>query len=71
MQSGLPPLDPIEDMKIKSKELEKVVRRVEVLEQRLFGHPLANTADLPQLIDLCVRKTKVSALPVIYLFRTG
>ncbi len=58
----MPPLDPVEDMKIKSKDFEKTVRKVEILEQRLFGHPIGAAADLAELMDLCVKKEKVECL---------
>ena len=53
---GLPNLDPILDMKIKSKDFEKAVHKVEVLEQLLFTHILSKADDLAGLMQLCALK---------------
>ena len=37
---GVPPLDPVEDMGIKSNALKETVRKMEALEGRLYKHPL-------------------------------
>ncbi len=56
---GVPLLDPVEDMKIKSKDLEKTVRKVEILEQRLYAHPLHTSEECASVMALCARKEQV------------
>lgn len=58
---GLPPLDPIEDMKIKSKDFERCVRKVESLEQRLHSHALSRDPMCDALMLLCAQKETMEA----------
>lgn len=37
---GLPLLNPITDMKIEDSKFKDIIQRIEVLEERLFAHPL-------------------------------
>ena len=53
---GIPNLDPIQDMKIKSKDFEKTVCKIEILEQRLLAHVLHKAEDRAGLMDLCGKK---------------
>ncbi|KAG0066082.1 ATP-dependent RNA helicase mtr4 [Linnemannia elongata] len=39
---GIPILDPVEDMSIRSPALQRVIRQVETLEELLYKHPMAN-----------------------------
>ncbi|KAG9066383.1 ATP-dependent RNA helicase mtr4 [Linnemannia hyalina] len=39
---GIPILDPVEDMGIRSPALQRVIRQVETLEELLYKHPMAN-----------------------------
>lgn len=45
---GLPLLDPIEDMKIDDKSFKMLVKKIEVLESRLFTNPLTNSKNLQE-----------------------
>ena len=46
-------------MKIKTKDFEKTVKKVEILEQRLFAHPLSKERAVDDLMALCSRKEQV------------
>ena len=39
---GIPIIDPVEDMGIRSPALQRVIRQVETLEELLYKHPMAN-----------------------------
>ncbi len=56
---GLPLLDPIEDMNIKDEQLKKIVRKIEVLEHRMYTHPIHKDPDLDTLYNLCAKKANV------------
>eukprot|EP00795_Rhopilema_esculentum_P004965 gene4965-21311_t len=56
---GLPVLDPIEDMNIKDEQLKKIVNKIEVLEHRLYNHPLHKDPDLERLYNLCAKKANI------------
>jgi len=57
---GVPLLDPVEDMKIKEADFEETVRKIEVLEQRLFKHPLHDDPKLEGLYELCEKKNTLA-----------
>ncbi|XP_032241598.2 exosome RNA helicase MTR4 [Nematostella vectensis] len=57
---GLPLLDPIEDMGIKDDGLKKIVRKIEMLEHRMYTHPLHKDPELDKLYSLCEKKAMVS-----------
>jgi ATP-dependent RNA helicase DOB1 len=59
-RAGIPLLDPVEDMKIKSEEMTKTIQRTAILEERLKGHALHADADLESLMALASRKEEVS-----------
>jgi len=46
---GLPQLDPVEDMKIKDKSLQEIVRKLEQLEDRRANHPIQKDPKLGEL----------------------
>ncbi|XP_015775447.1 PREDICTED: superkiller viralicidic activity 2-like 2 [Acropora digitifera] len=58
---GLPLLDPIEDMGIKDNGLRSVVRKTEMLEHRMFTHPLHKDSSLESLYGQYEQKAKVIA----------
>lgn len=58
---GLPLLDPIEDMGIKDNGLRTVVRKTEMLEHRMFTHPLHKDSSLESLYGQYEQKAKVIA----------
>ena len=55
----MPVLDPIEDMNIKDEQLKKIVNKIEVLEHRLYNHPLHKDPDLERLYNLCAKKANI------------
>ncbi|KAJ1929260.1 ATP-dependent RNA helicase mtr4 [Tieghemiomyces parasiticus] len=56
---GLPQLDPIENMNIKEPSFKALVQRVDMLEDRLRKHPLADDPTLPE--RLVLYEAKVAA----------
>ncbi|RAK80725.1 ATP-dependent RNA helicase MTR4 [Aspergillus fijiensis CBS 313.89] len=48
---GIATMDPLEDMQIKDDNFKKTLRKVEVLESRLFTNPLHNSPRLAELYD--------------------
>lgn len=55
-------VDPVEDMKIKGPEFAKLIRKIEIIEQKLATHPLMNNDDADSLCALCERKAKVNVI---------
>ncbi|KAK3252649.1 hypothetical protein CYMTET_38064 [Cymbomonas tetramitiformis] len=49
--AGVPELDPRSDMKLKSKDLDKIRRQIESLEGCIARHPLAKSDSLQQRLD--------------------
>ncbi|XP_031551910.1 exosome RNA helicase MTR4-like [Actinia tenebrosa] len=58
---GLPLLDPIEDMNIKEDGLKKIIKKIEMLEHRMYTHPLHKDPSLDSLYSLCEEKAKIIA----------
>ncbi|KAL4809033.1 rRNA-processing arch domain-containing protein [Aspergillus unguis] len=56
---GIAVLDPIEDMGITDDEFKKTLRKIEVLESRLFANPLHNSPRLPELYEQYAEKVDV------------
>jgi ATP-dependent RNA helicase DOB1 len=48
---GIPLLDPIEDLKINDSSFEKLIKKIRVLETRLFEHPLHESPKLKSLFE--------------------
>ncbi|KAG7662926.1 MTR4 [[Candida] subhashii] len=48
---GIPLMDPVESMKITDNEFKMLLRKIEVLDAKLTGNPLHNTARLQDLYD--------------------
>ncbi|KAB5586084.1 rRNA-processing arch domain-containing protein [Coniochaeta sp. 2T2.1] len=57
---GIPALDPIENMGITDDSFKKLLRKIEVLESRLFANPLHNSPLLPGLWDQYSRKVSLA-----------
>ncbi|KAI9008179.1 rRNA-processing arch domain-containing protein [Gaertneriomyces semiglobifer] len=53
---GLPMLDPVADMGIKDESFQKLLKKVAVLEKKLFSNELHDTEELPQLYELYATK---------------
>ncbi|XP_068727369.1 exosome RNA helicase MTR4-like [Montipora capricornis] len=58
---GLPLLDPVEDMGIKDDGLKTVVRKIEMLEHRMYIHPLHKDPSLESLYGQYEQKAKINA----------
>ena len=56
---GIPALDPVEDMKIKGEDLERVVKRIEALQQAKAVHAMDSQENVESLIALCGKKAEV------------
>ncbi len=48
---GVPLLDPVEDMKIDDNEFRKLLRKIEILEAKLYANPLHNSSRLKDLFN--------------------
>ncbi|XP_058789617.1 exosome RNA helicase MTR4 [Phymastichus coffea] len=56
---GPPLLNPIEDMKIVDSEFKDIIKRIEVLEERLFEHPMHKDPNLSQLYETFLEKESI------------
>eukprot|EP00743_Colponemidia_sp_Colp-15_P003213 GILK01003472.1.p1 GENE.GILK01003472.1~~GILK01003472.1.p1 ORF type:complete len:1034 (+),score=223.64 GILK01003472.1:50-3151(+) len=56
---GIPLLDPIKDMQIDNADFEKLIKKVESLEERLIANPLFNSSELKARYKLYHRKTEL------------
>ncbi|XP_015585297.1 exosome RNA helicase MTR4 [Cephus cinctus] len=56
---GPPLLNPITDMKIEDSAFKDIVKRIEVLEERLFAHPLHKNPQLNELYTQFIRKEEL------------
>jgi len=61
---GPPLLDPFEDLKVEDKDLKKIMRKVEVLDDRISGHPLPKLCeeggiDLTDLLEAYNQRMQV------------
>ncbi|CAG8640809.1 16314_t:CDS:10 [Dentiscutata erythropus] len=59
--NGLTPLDPIEDMGIEDENFHKLIRKIEVLEDKLFSNKLHNIPQLPSLYEQYAKKVALRA----------
>ncbi|RIA97496.1 rRNA-processing arch domain-containing protein [Glomus cerebriforme] len=57
---GIPILDPIEDMHIRDEDFGKLIRKIEILEAKLFANKLHKTQELPSLYDQYAQKVALS-----------
>ncbi|GJE98247.1 antiviral helicase [Phanerochaete sordida] len=56
---GVPLLDPVQNMHITDDKFKQLVKKIEIMEQKMFSSPLHKDARLPELYTLY--KTKVEA----------
>ena len=56
---GLPKLDPIEDMKIEGEQLQRTVKKIELLEKSMFSHKLDKSDKREELLALYSKKLEV------------
>ncbi|KAF9935196.1 ATP-dependent RNA helicase mtr4 [Linnemannia zychae] len=65
---GIPILDPIEDMGIRTPKLQRIVRQVETLERLLYTHPMAdlnsghNRAKYERFLEKMEARSKIRSL---------
>ena len=64
---GLPPLDPIKDMKIDDADFVANVKKLESLEQRCANHPLRKNANFVNINDQYKAKLEVCEILRIYI----
>ncbi|KAI4375499.1 hypothetical protein MLD38_013361 [Melastoma candidum] len=60
-KQGVPPLDPLEDMKIKSDAYKKAVRRIEALESLFERHEVAKSPLIEEKLGVYYRKKELTA----------
>ncbi|CCK70525.1 ATP-dependent RNA helicase MTR4 KNAG_0E02660 [Huiozyma naganishii CBS 8797] len=53
---GIPLLDPIKNMKIEDEDFQKLLRKIKVLEAKLYSNPLSGSAKLSELYNQFSRK---------------
>lgn len=58
---GLPRLDPLKDMNIQDDSFKRILRKIEVLEPRLYGHRLHTSPDLSSLYSQYATKMDLAA----------
>ncbi|KAJ9093355.1 ATP-dependent RNA helicase mtr4 [Naganishia cerealis] len=58
LADGIPELDPVETMKIDDGDFKNLLRKIEVLESRLFSNPLHDSERLKELYDQYDAKIK-------------
>ena len=58
---GLPQLDPLKDMGIKSDDLRDVLEKIGAMEARFFQHPLHSAPETEARLELCVKKHALEA----------
>lgn len=57
-----PLLDPVNDMKIKERSFDELIRNIKKFEERLVAHPLHNNEETGQLFELYEKKVEVCDL---------
>lgn len=57
---GLPPLDPVESMKIDDDEFLRIIGKIEVLDGRIAKHPLHKAENLTELYDAYAAKAELA-----------
>ncbi len=58
---GIPLLDPIENLKITDESFLNLLRKIEVVESRLFANPLTDSDRLPELYEQCKNKLSIKS----------
>ncbi|CDO95267.1 unnamed protein product [Kluyveromyces dobzhanskii CBS 2104] len=58
---GVPVVDPVKNMKIEDDDFQKLLKKIEVLEERLYSNPLTNTVRLRELYEKYSRKVAIEA----------
>ncbi|KNC96224.1 ATP-dependent RNA helicase MTR4 [Spizellomyces punctatus DAOM BR117] len=58
---GVPLLDPVEDMKITDDGFKKLIKKVELLEKRLFSNPLHSSPELQEVFELYETKVNLNS----------
>lgn len=55
-EHGIPLIDPIKNMKIEDEEFKKLLKKIEVLESKLFSNPLSHSMRLKELYEKYSKK---------------
>ena len=58
---GVPIVDPVKNMKIEDEDFLKLLKKIEVLEGKLYANPLTNTLRLKELYEKYTKKVAISA----------
>ncbi|QLG72130.1 hypothetical protein HG535_0C04840 [Zygotorulaspora mrakii] len=58
---GIPLIDPVKNMKIEDEDFAKLLRKIEVLESRLYSNPLSQSVRLGELYEKYSRKHSIQA----------
>ncbi|XP_070495125.1 exosome RNA helicase MTR4 [Chironomus tepperi] len=59
--TGIPLLNPVQDMKIKDKEFLNILELLEKFEKRLYAHPLTDSPELNELYGKYMEKLQMEA----------
>lgn len=57
---GIPLIDPIKNMKIEDDDFHRLLRKIEVLESKLFSNPVAQSIRLKELYEKFSKKTALN-----------
>lgn len=57
---GIPLIDPIKNMKIEDDDFKKLLRKIEVLESKLFSNPVAQSVRLKELYEKYSKKNALN-----------
>lgn len=57
--TGLPMLDAVDDLGVKDESFKKLLKKIEVLEDKLKNHPLTDSPELPTLYELYAKKVNI------------
>lgn len=58
---GVPMIDPIKNMKIEDEDFLKLVKKVEILEAKLFNNPLTNSLKLKDMYEKYSKKVAITS----------
>ncbi|GAV52401.1 hypothetical protein ZYGR_0AG03920 [Zygosaccharomyces rouxii] len=59
-EKGIPLIDPIKNMKIEDDDFKKLLRKIEVLESKLFSNPIAQSVRLKELYEKYSKKSALN-----------
>ncbi|GAV47389.1 hypothetical protein ZYGR_0H02310 [Zygosaccharomyces rouxii] len=59
-EKGIPLIDPMKNMKIEDDDFKKLLRKIEVLESKLFSNPIAQSVRLKELYEKYSKKSALN-----------